>query len=134
MSHCKIGFFRWSRLKNHSYNTISSHFTVGVCLTAMHTLTEPQKWFMNFFSLMGQIAQCVASPSWQVLDPLCKCELQVSSSPYFLLFYGDSNSFIDSYFLADAWFLEWAKKYSYVYRNIHVCKEKQMSFERFGFL
>ena len=53
MSHCKIGFFRWSRLKNHSYNTISSHFTVGVCLTAMHTVTEYQKWLMNCLDFNG---------------------------------------------------------------------------------
>ena len=111
MSHCKIGFFRWSRLKNHSYNTISSHFTVGVCLTAMHTVTEYQKWLMNCLDFNGPnntVCCIMAGFRPPYVNVNCRSLIITIFSP----FYGDSNSFIDS----------WLN----VQRNIHICKETFM--------
>ena len=112
--------------ENHSYNTISSHFTVGVCLTAIHTLAQPRIWFMDFSDFNEPDSSvCGRFRSW---TPLCKCENARLIITIFIglsSFYGDPNSFIDSWLMHKAFLRICKERFMCVSR-----KEKQMSFEK----
>ena len=60
MSHCKIGFFRWSRLKTTPITP--SHLTLRLeCASQQFTLWLNQEYGLWIFRiLMSRIAQCVA--------------------------------------------------------------------------